>query len=172
MPATATERSSTRSLLIPFLLVFGVVAIAIGPVGCGGDEVSEKPAADQADEATHRPVLLNLGVEDHTQQESFPSQFLVVTPGDSQWRPEPLPGGFVTKAFKKYPVGEPQKLYLYPEGKEGPRLSVPFTMKPDMNSVLATSRTNFAVYDDSIVVSGPAVPDEKIVYDRSASASP
>jgi hypothetical protein len=39
-------------------------------------------------------------------------------------------------------------------------------MKPDMSSVLASSRTDIFVYDDSIVVSGPAVPDERITFDR------
>lgn len=39
-------------------------------------------------------------------------------------------------------------------------------MKPDMSSMLARSRTNLFIYDDSIVVSGPAVPDKKVVLDR------
>lgn len=52
------------------------------------------------------------------------------------------------------------------------RLAVPFTMKPDMSSVLASSRTNIAVHDDSIVVTGPAVPEEKIVLDRPAAQAP
>jgi hypothetical protein len=55
---------------------------------------------------------------------------------------------------------------FYPAGREAPRLEVPFTMKADMSSVLASSRTNVLVYDDSLVVTGPAVPDEKVVLDR------
>lgn len=114
-------------------------------------------------------MLLNLGVEDHTRQRSFPAEFLIVTPGGNQWQPDPLEGGGVTRAFEKYPVGEEQRLLLYPEGKDGPRLAVPVTMKPDMSSVLASSRTDIAVHDDSIVVTGPAVPDERMTFDSSAS---
>ncbi len=48
---------------------------------------------------------------------------------------------------------------------------VPFTMKPDMSSVLASSRTNITVYDDSIVVEGPAVPDERMTFERPAPSN-
>lgn len=51
------------------------------------------------------------------------------------WRPDRLEGGFATRAFEKYPVRQAQKLALYPEGEECPRLKVSFTMKPDMSSV-------------------------------------
>jgi hypothetical protein len=81
-----------------------------------------------------------------------------------------MEGGFTTKAFETYPVGETKKLLLFPEGEDGPRLEVSFTMQPEMSSVLAGSRTNVTVYDDSIVVTSPAVPDEKVVFDRSPSA--
>jgi hypothetical protein len=166
MPATAAKRRSPTALLIPLALALGALAIAVGPIGCSSEDASEAPAADQTEETTSRPVLLNLGVEDHTQERPFPDQFLIVTPGGNQWRPELATSGFATRAFEKYPVGEPKKLSVYSAGKEGPRLEVPFTMKADMSSVLASSRTNVLVYDDSLVVTGPAVPDEKVVLDR------
>jgi len=166
MPATTAKRQSPSTLLIPLALVLGAVAIGVGPIGCSSEDTSETPSADQTEETTNRPVLLNLGIEDHTQERPFPDGLLIVTPGGNRWQPDPLEGGFVTRAFEKYPVGEPQKLSLYLEGNEGPRLEVPFTMKPDMSSVLSSSRTNVLVYDDSLVVTGPAVPDEKVVLDR------
>lgn len=171
MPATAAKRRSPTALLIPIALAMGALAIAVGPVGCSSEDASETPAADQTEETTSQPVLLNLGVEDHTQERAFPDGLLIVTPRGNQWRPELATSGFATRAFEKYPVGESQKLSLYPAGKEDPRLEVPFTMKADMSSILASSRTNVLVYDDSIVVSGPAVPNEQVTFDRPSSSS-
>ncbi len=166
MPATAPKRQSPTAVLIPLALALGALAISVGPVGCSSEDASEAPPTEQTEETTSQPVLLNLGVEDHTQEHPFPDQLLIITPGGNQWQPAPLAGGGVTRAFEKYPVGEPKKLSLYPAGKDSSRLEVPITMKPDMSSVLASSRTDVLVYDDSLVVTGPAVPDEKASFDR------
>jgi hypothetical protein len=122
--------------------------------------------------ATDRTVLLNVGFVDQTGDRPPSKQFLIETPNSTHWQPDALEGSHTTRAFEKYPVRESQKLLLYPKGKGGVCLAVPFTMKPDMSSVLASSRTNIAVHDDSIVVTGPAVPEEKIVLDRPAAQAP
>ena len=56
--------------------------------------------------------------------------------------------------------------------KAGRSLEVPITMKSTMSSALASSRTDIFVYDDRIVVEGPAVPDGEMGFDQPASASP
>lgn len=174
MPTTATRRSSKRPILAFAALALGLIALSVGPISCG-TETNESTSGDAASERTGSkaggPVLLNIGVADHTQQRPLSAQFLIETPRGDRWRPDPLEGGHVTRAFDKYPAGESQKLLLYPQGEEGPRLAVPFTMKADMSSLSAHSRTDIAVRDDSIVVTGPAVPDERIAFDRPSSPS-
>ncbi len=93
MPATTAKRRSPSTLLIPLALVLAAVAIGVGPIGCSSEDTSETPAAEQTEEKTNRSVLLNLGVEDHTQERSFPDRLFIVTPEGNQWRPDPLAGG-------------------------------------------------------------------------------
>jgi hypothetical protein len=171
MPATTTRRSAERSYLVTALLILGLAGLWIGPMGCGGDAEDASTQKTASQNSSNRSVLLNVGFVDQTTERAPTEQFLIETPKSARWTPGALEGGFTTKAFKKYPVGETHKLLLYPEGENGPRLTVPFTMKSDMSSVLAGSRTNITVYDDSIVVAGPAVPDERMVFDRPPSSS-
>jgi hypothetical protein len=44
-------------------------------------------------------------------------------------------------------------------------------MTPNMSSTLTSSHTDIFVYDDSLVVSGPAVPDDEVVLDRPIPGS-
>jgi hypothetical protein len=44
-------------------------------------------------------------------------------------------------------------------------------MKPTMSSALASSRTDIVAHDDSIVVTGPAVPDERMMFERPVAES-
>jgi hypothetical protein len=85
MPATATKRRSPTAFLVPLALALGALAVAVGPIGCSSEDASETSAADQTEATTSQPVLLNLGVEDHTQERAFPDGFLIVTPRGNQW---------------------------------------------------------------------------------------
>ncbi len=171
MPATATRRSPVRSLLVPLALALGTVAIGLGPIGCGTDEASNDAPAEQNEQTADRSILLNVGFEDKTDQRAPSDQFLVESPKSSRWQPVSLEGGFLTNDFEKYPVGSTHELLIHPEGEDGPRLVVPFSMKPTMSSALASSRTDIVAYDDSIVVTGPAVPDERMTFERPAPSN-
>jgi len=142
-------------------------------MGCGSGtdrtaprETSSQSATSQS--KTDRSILLNIGLMDQS-RDRLSEQFLVETPRSEHWRPGSLEGGLTTKAFEKYPVGESNTLYLYPKGEDGPQLAVPFTMKANMSSVLASSRTDITVFDDSLVVTGPAIPDERLAFKRSSN---
>ncbi len=175
MPATTTQRTTTPStLLVTVALGLGLAAFSLAPLSCGteSDEASEAETAQVTESNADRTILLNIGIEDDTEDHPFSEALLIETPSGARWTPGTLDGGGATKAFEKYPVGETRTLRLYPEGEAGRALEVPITMKSDMSSVLASSRTDIFVYDDSIVVSGPAVPDEEIVFDRSISEAP
>lgn len=174
MPATTTRRSTARSSLVTLLLFLGVAGLWIGPMGCSNDAenaASSDTASEPHTEAAGRSVLLNVGFTDKTEARRPSEQFIVETPRSTRWAPDVREGGFTTKAFETYPVGESNTLLLFPEGEDGPRVEVPFTMKADMSSILASSRTNITVYDDSIVVAGPAVPDKRMTFDRPPSSS-
>jgi hypothetical protein len=169
MPATTTQRTWTPSSLLA-TVAFGLAlaAFSLAPLSCGteSDEASEAETAEAVEGDTDRTILLNVGIEDETENRPLPDAFLIETPSGQRWSPDVLDGGGATRAFEKHPVGETRTLRLYPEGKDGHALEVPITMKSTMSSALASSRTDIFVYDDSLVVSGPAVPDEEIVFDR------
>jgi len=168
MTATTAQRSSTPSIAVTVALFLGLAALSLAPLSCGteSDDASDRQTTPATEENTNRAVLLNIGIEDDTDDRPLSDQFLIETPTGQRWSPGISDKGGATKAFEKYSVGTTRTLRLYPEGEEGRALEVPITMKPDMSSFLASSRTDIFVYDDSIVVSGPAVPDEKIVFDR------
>ena len=171
MPATATRRSPTHSLLVPLALALGAVAIGLGPIGCETDDASEEAPAEQNEPMADRSVLLNVGFEDKTDERPPSDQFLVESPKSNRWRPVSLEGGFLTNDFEEYPIGSTYELLIYPEGEAGSRLVVPFSMKPTMSSALASSRTDIVAHDDSIVVTGPAVPDERMTFERPVAES-
>lgn len=170
MTTTTTERPTTSSIAVTVVLVLGLAASSLAPLSCGTepDDASEQQATTANEENPNRSIVLNIGIEDDTQDRSLSDAFLIETPSGARWSPDVLDGGGATKTFEKYPVGDTRTLRLYPEGEAGRALEVPITMKPDMSSMLASSRTDIFVYDDSIVVSGPAVPDEKTTFDRPA----
>jgi hypothetical protein len=174
MPATASRRRTASSILVTGVLFLGLVALSIAPLSCGTEpENASSEETSRATEAeSNRAILLHIGIEDETEERPLSDAFLLETPSGARWTPGVLKGGGTTKTFEKHPVGETRTLRIYPEGEDGPGLEVPITMKPDMSSVLASSRTNIFAYDDSIVVKGPAVPDGEMVFDRPASASP
>jgi len=175
MPATTTQRSATSSsLLVTIAFGLSLAALSLGPLSCGteSDEVSEQNTAQGTEGDTDRTILLNIGIEDETENRPFSDAFLIETPNGARWTPGALDGGGATRAFEKHPVGETRTLRLYPEGEGRKALEVPITMKSDMSSALASSRTDIFVYDDSIVVEGPAIPDGEMGFDRPSSASP
>jgi len=174
MPTTTTQRTrAPSSLLVTAALAFALAALSLAPLSCGteSDEASEAKTAETVEGDTDRTILLNVGIEDETENRPLSDAFLIEPPSGQRWSPGVLDGGGASKAFEKHPVGETRTLRLYPEGDAGRALEVPITMKRTMSSALASSRTDVFVYDDSIVVSGPAVPDEEMTFDRPSSLS-
>lgn len=174
MHTTTTQRRAASSIVVTVVLFLGLGAFTLAPLSCGTepDEASEEETTQTSTANSDRAILLNIGIEDETEENPLSDAFLLETPSGTRWTPGVLEGGGATKAFENHPVGETRTLRLYPEGEEGRLLEVPITMKPDMSSALASSRTDIFVYDDSIVVSGPAVPEGRVILDRPVSASP
>ncbi len=169
MPATTTQRTWTpSSLLATVALGLALATFSLAPLSCGtgSDDPSGEETSQAKEAESNRAILLNIGIEDETSDRPLSDAFLIDPPSGQRWTPGVLDGGGATKAFEKHPVGETRTLRLYPEGTDGHALEVPITMKSTMSSALASSRTDIFVYDDSLVVSGPAVPDKEIVFDR------
>lgn len=166
---TASQPTAPPFSLFVFALL-GVSVLWVGPIGCDGGP--EEQASQTNEKSTERSILLNIGIENDTDRRPLASGFLIETPSGAHWAPDVPEGEGVTKAFEKHSVGKTRTLRIYPKGEGGRSLEVPITMKHDMSSLLASSRTDIFVYDDSIVVSGPAVPDSRVTFDRLASTSP
>jgi len=173
MTATQTQRSAPLSIAVTAALFLGLAASSLAPLSCGteADDPSDQQTTPTVEENTDRDILLNIGIEDDTKDRSLSGAFLIETPSGQRWSPGVLDGGGATKAFEKHPVGETRTLRLYPEGEAGRALEVSITMKSTMSSALASSRTDIFVYDDSLVVTGPAVPNKRMAFDRPASSS-
>lgn len=171
MSVATAPRPTRRTLFIGIVLLLGLAALSVGPLGCNSETEearSERSAADEAIGDTGKRVQLNMGIDDRT-TENPPSEGLAIeVPGEDLWTPD-LEHGGSSRLFGEYPVGESYEFYLYPEGKEGPRQTVSFSMKPDMSSALASSKTYIRIYDDRVVIEGPAVPDGEVTLDRPAS---
>lgn len=166
MSVATARRSKMNGVLIVTALAVGFASLLIGPIGCGSEP--EESSTQEAVESSEKRVQLNLGVDDRTDARPPSDQLAIKAPGHDLWQPELSHGG-ASRLFDEYPAGEEYELYVYPEGEDGPRLVVPFSMKADMMSGMASSKTYVEIYDDRIVVNGPAIPDGSITLDRPAS---
>lgn len=171
MSVATAPRQTRKGFLIATVLLLGLAALSIGPLGCGSETeeaASEETAAEEAIGDPDKSVLLNVGINDRTTNNPPSEELAIEVPGQELWTPD-LEYGGASQEFGEYPVGEEYQLVIYPEGEEGPMESVPFSMKPEMSSGLASSKTYIHIYDDRIVVEGPAVPEEEVVLERSMS---
>ena len=158
-PPTRQRSAVTLSVLA------ALVALGMGlPVFIGGCEAGEDETAAST-EASSKRVLLNITVEDATQQRPA-DRFVLTVPGDSaSWAPD-LSWGSTSRAFGEYQVGRKHVFYVHPDSASGPQIEVPFEMQPDMISGVAASKLHVTVYDDSVVAEGPAIPDHRQRFER------
>lgn len=160
-------RNSHKSPSFPTVLfVLSFVALLITAVGCGYE--SRETPGEETLEASDKHVLLNIGITDRTDRRPPSSQWSLKVPGHDLWQPDLSYGG-ESKDFGTFPVGEDHEMYVYPSGPDGPRLEVPFTMKSDMMSGLASSKTYIEIRDDRIIITTPAVQNGRVDLDRTSS---
>lgn len=167
MSVATAPRPTRRGAFVVTLLVMGLAALSIGPLGCGSE--AEEEAAEEAVGESDKRVELNMGVDDRTTENPPSEQLAIKVPGHDLWSPN-LEYGGTSERFGEYPAGENYELHIYPEGEDGPRETVPFSMKPDMMSGTASSKTYVEIYDDRFVVRGPAVPDGHVDIDREGAS--
>lgn len=164
MPETTFQTKPWRARarrMVLFLCTGGLVA-ALFVFGCrSGSDESGKEAASIYEQNTE--VLLSIGVE---RGEDLPGSFdglTIEVPGYDPWQTNLVYGGD-TKAFGHFPVGEPRSFTIYPEGRDGTAIEVPFTMKKTMMSGTAQAKTYVTIHSDSIVAEGPAIPEGNATY--------
>lgn len=167
MSVATTRRPKKRRVFVVTVLVMGLAVLAIGPLGCGSE--SEEEAAEEAIGESDKRIELNMGVDDRTTGNPPSEGLAIKVPGHDLWTPD-LEYGGTSERFQEFPVGEEYDLHIYPEGENGPRQTISFSMKPDMSSGLASSKTYVEIYDDRIVVKGPAVSDGPVVIERNGTS--
>lgn len=144
---------------------FGLALLGLGSVaGCESD-ANRAAAPERAALGEAKQVRLHVSVSDRTGQQPLPEQFAIEAPGVDLWQPN-IKFGRATRQFPVYPVGKEYELYIYPRGEDGPRRQVSFSMKARSSSELALSKTHIEIYDDSIIVTGPAIFGERISMGR------
>lgn len=160
---TLLTQRRVRWALAACALAALVVALPALVGGCGSGE-NEADSSSSATPSSKR-VVLNITVEDATTQDTRTDRFVLNVPGDSAWTPD-LRWGSAGRAFGEYQVGRERVFYVRPDSASGRRIEVPFEMQPDMISGVAASVTHVAVYDDSVVAHGPAIPGGRRSFAR------
>lgn len=144
------------------LLVLGLSATTL-LLSCQTER--SEPSEEPTDAAADREILFNLGINDKTDERAPHDRFAVEIPGREIWYPDLAYGGD-SETFGEFRVGPKHTFTIYPTGPDEPSFAVPFSMKPTMSSELASSKTYIEIYDDSLVVRGPAIPNGPASYPR------
>lgn len=121
------------------------------------------PSARVATPEAATRVLLDVAVSDLTERRSPDVEIWVR--GHGSWYPDLEFGGDVTH-LGSFPVGEPDEFFVYPDGRDGKEVGVPFEMKADMISGSDRDRTHVEIHDKSVVVWGTAIRDFEITKKR------
>lgn len=152
------RRASARRIIL--LLLAGGLVAALFAFGC------QSESGDSEEEAFHEgntEVLLNIGVRRSDDLPDSLERPVIDVPGYDQWEASLRYGG-TSKAFGDFSVGETHSFTVYPQGRGGPAIEVPFTMKKTMMSGTAQAKTWVTVYSDSIVAEGPAISEERASF--------
>lgn len=160
----------SSSLLVRVIrfVAFGLALLGLGSVtGCESDTNRALSSERASLGETH--VRLHVSISDRTGQRPLSEHFAVEAPGVDLWQPN-LKFGRATRQFPVYPVGKEQELYIYPQGEDGPRRRISFSMKASMKSGKAPSKTHLEIYDDSIVATGPAISGGRIAIGRRGAS--
>ncbi len=87
--------------------------------------------------------------------------------GYGSWYPD-ITFGSDVNTLGAFPVGElrDQDFFIYPDGRDGTEIRVEFEMTADMISGSDMSMTTVAVSDTTVTVTGQAIPDFELVFER------
>ena len=140
------------------LFIIGILVVAFLLVQVfAGDGDGE---ADGSSEA-----LLEVTVFDWT--ETNPPIDALVVAGEDTWTPD-LEFGGDSHGFRPFPVGESHTFTIYPDGRSANAIDVSFVMTEEMVPISGSARalTNVEIYDDTVIVSGMAIPGFERTYSR------
>ncbi len=112
-------------------------------------------------------VLLDVFVSDDTTSNPPGTRMEIWVRGYGSWFPNLRFGGERTQ-LGKFPVGETHErdFYIYPDGRDGTEIRVPFTMKAEMISGSDKARTVVSIEDAVVRVWGEAIDGFELVFGR------
>lgn len=140
------------SVLAALLITVCGCGNADGPAGSRGANTS----ADAQHQLQTNQVVVRVGVFDDTEKNPLHDKAEIWLRGHGSWwiKPEAEFGG-TTKTLGRRKVGQEDNIYIYPDGRDGREVAVPFLMTSEMNpggsvrdSIIIT------ISDDEVVVVG------------------
>lgn len=140
----------TRSHRIRLMLIPLVLVMVTAPASHAGKEDKK---------------ILEVVVWDDTSKNPPGDRMEVWVKGHGSWFPN-VENGSDKKALGSFPVGEPNEFYLYPDGRDGAEIKIPFTMTREMISGSVMPQTIINIYDSKVEVVGQAIPDRTKEYPR------
>ncbi len=145
----------------------GLVAAAVALAACGdrGTELETRPSAAATPPPAATEILLEITVTDDTVRLPPGPDTEIWIRGSGSWFPDLRFGGDL-KGFARFPVGEEHAFFIYPDGRDGREIRVPFQMTAGMISGSVRDRTHVEIYDDRVVVLGTAIPDFEQTFPR------
>lgn len=164
------------------VLVLALVVVACGEGADGAVEttsppeptttteaetVSEEPEEEQPEEAPSAsgPVVLDVAVWDDTNTNPPDGRMEIWVRGHGSWFPDQTFGGD-SNLLGEFPIGEPGEFYIYPDGRDGVEIRVPFRMTAEMISGSDRDRTQVSIEDSTVTVFGTAIEGLELVFDR------
>ena len=172
MPTHETQRPWARRLTSFWgLLGMGAGALALITLVA----VLAQPGAEDIPPAEPRattsvPVAtrtLAVAVFDDTTDRPLTPDVELWVRGRGSWFPD-LVGGGDRAELGAFPVGTPETLFVYPDGRDGAEIAVPFRMTAAMVSGSVRDQVTVTIADTTVTVAGPPLGARPLVRARVA----
>lgn len=144
------------------LVAVAVVAVACSDGGGAGSGVGSTSAGDA--------VALEVVVWDDTESRLPASgqgddHVEVWVVGHGSWFPD-LGQGPDSENLGNFAIGEENEFFIYPDGRNGTEIRVPFKMHEEMTSGSVRDQASVVISDDAVTVTFTALEGTEKVYDR------
>lgn len=147
-----------------FVALASLVTVLIGGAATD-DGTGPGSTTSRASDAAPNGIALDIAVFDDTVRRPPGDRFEIWARGHGSWFPDVRFGGDVA-VLGPFPVGQDATFAVYPDGREGREILVPFRMTGSMISGSDRDRTQVEIHDEEIVVRGAAIPGGPLTFAR------